>query len=445
MKHPSKIKGKFAAVLIALLILIAPQSVYAYDYDYSAYPDMGVLIYEVSSGEILTQSNTDKTYYPGSITKVLTALTAMDYLDLDTELTVTQEELDLVQANSSLAYLEAGEELTFKQLLYALLLPSGNDAAKVIAVNAGAVILDDSSASTEACYEAFVEEMNRKAQEIGMTSSHFSNSDGYDDTDNYSTAQDLILLGEAAVSNDTIKEIVATKHIYVRTNKSEHNWNSTNYFINDSSDGQKYLDDRILGIKTGFTDIGGRCFLLYGVSDGMEIIGVVLNATSSTTTLWNRCSSIVDYVFDNFTMVDVVNDENVSYDYTIANHALLSDSTLTVAALDTSSVCIDQDLLVSDVEMELSFDEDLITVTSNGKLKLSTDIEAGQVVAEATFTSGDNVIATVSYVAMNDAVKRSYIDYIFYVLLVVFIVSFAAALAKDIKKNQKKRAERNGR
>ena len=455
MKH---IFNKVFYVLLVAVLILTPQNVKAASYDFDQYSDtdMGVIIYEANSGDILISRNASEKYYPGSITKILTAITALDYLSLQEEITVTQEVLDMTQPYSSIAHLQDNEILTFEQLLYAMLLPSGNDAALVIAVAAGEKIASGEDSTVQAYYYAFIKEMNIKAQKLGMTDSHFANSDGYDDDDNYSTPMDLIILGQAALDIDVLNDIASTKYQFVESNKVKHHWYSTNLFFYQSFDAlvgysssksgsNPFFDSRITGLKTGYTDIGGRCLLFSGQSEEMELIGIVLDVPSSDSNeIWRRCSSLVDFTFENFTRIPLIDDSNRIYEYEVSNHGFFASSTLELSAIEEASACIDNELITG-ISTIITVDPEIAQLKDSGKLQLLTDIEEGDKVAYMTFSNGDTQIKTVAFIATDDYAKAGFIDYALYVVIALFVLLFVIRIIADVKKNREKRIRRNGK
>lgn len=147
-------------------------------------------VLNVDSNSTLYQKNSDEHIAPASTAKMLTALTVSDYCSLDDTITVGSE-IDLIASDSSRAYLNHGDTLTVKQLLVAMLLPSGNDAAYTLAVNVGKRIAGKDGLRAQQAIEVFANAMNRKAKDVGAASSNFVTPDGYDADGQYTTAFDL--------------------------------------------------------------------------------------------------------------------------------------------------------------------------------------------------------------------------------------------------------------
>ena len=236
-------------------------------------------VYDVTNACFLVASHsTDTRIYPASITKLMTALVALEHLD-PADLVVVGEEVELIDPDSSVAGIEVGDSLTVAQLVEGMLLPSGNDAAYAIAAAAGRKILEEPTAVPEAAVEAFVAEMNRRASELGMTGSHFVNPDGIHGDEHYMTIGNLAVLGRLSLNNALIREYAAlavgNNPRYDDTLTEEdapRQWYNTNVLINQAS---PYYCPYALGLKTGQTNAAGACLLSAFQYRGCEyLIGV---------------------------------------------------------------------------------------------------------------------------------------------------------------------------
>ena len=192
-----------------------------------------------------------------SITKVMTAyIVIKNTFDLDKEITVGKE---VLQSHGSSIYLSIGEKITIRDLLYGLLLRSGNDAAIVLAVNISGSV------------EKFVNLMNDEARNIGMNNTLFQNPTGLDDsgTVNISTAYDMSIITAKALKNDTFKKIFKTKKYTVKTNKNTYSWTNKNKAL--------FLNDFITGGKTGYTKKAHRTLITSASLDDLNLVMVSLN------------------------------------------------------------------------------------------------------------------------------------------------------------------------
>lgn len=271
---------KIIAILLILMTLFATLTVTSSAYVPSSFEISaeGAILANYDTGDIIYSKNADKKLYPASLTKLMTALLLYENTqDLDNEqLTVSEYALNiLLGTDSSVGGLIAGEVLTARQMLYVLLLKSGNDSANVIAEHVAGNIV------------SFVEKMNKRAQELGMTSTHFANAHGLHDTEHYTTPNDMLILTRYVLSIDTLKEICYTsKYKLPATNKSgPRSLNTTNLLL--LNDGQKcthemyknqpYYYRYAHGVKTGYTDPAGRCLISTASKNGYTYICIVMN------------------------------------------------------------------------------------------------------------------------------------------------------------------------
>lgn len=230
------------------------------------------ILYCVEDGKVLYNDSVDYQTAPASITKLLTASVALKYLSPDDVVTVGTE-LDLVNFGSSLCYIDYGNKLTVKDLLTGMLLNSGNDAAYTTAVCTARAAYPNEQLSDREAVSKFVDMMNSLAGEIGMSSSHFMNPDGWDEDGHYVTVSDLAKLSEYSLKNDVIREIVGTfkKDVVIASGESL-SWKNTNSLLDP---GSIYYCDNAIGLKTGTTDNAGYCLSAACTKNGKTYITVV--------------------------------------------------------------------------------------------------------------------------------------------------------------------------
>ena len=219
----------------------------------------------------LMGKETDRVY-PASITKLFTAYVALQFLEPEQQITAGSV-LDLVGAGSSVAGIEKGNVLTVEMLVEAMLLPSGNDAAYILADAAGKVIRGDESLSPSKAVEAFLKEMNGQARSLGMSGTQFTNPDGYHSPDHYTTFADMVKMGEKVIENRTIMQYaVVSKETAVFESGEEQKWENTNKLVDPTS---AYYCSFATGLKTGQTPSAGSCLLSsFDCGDKQYIIGV---------------------------------------------------------------------------------------------------------------------------------------------------------------------------
>lgn len=226
------------------------------------------VVMDADTGRVIYGRYANRRIYPASTTKVLTLLVALEkYADLDAPITVPAE-ANQIPSDSTRAGITAGDKLTFRDLLYALMLPSGNDAANAIAVLV--------SGSTG----AFVEQMNARAAEIGCVNTHFANAHGYHDENHYSTAYDMALIAREAMENALFRDIVATvSYTMVKTDSgAKKTIRTTNMLIVPDS---QYYYEPVIGIKTGTHSKAGNCFIGAAVEKDKLLITTVMNSSSA--------------------------------------------------------------------------------------------------------------------------------------------------------------------
>lgn len=238
------------------------------------------ILMDQTTGRVLVSKDANSQRPIASITKIMTAVLAIESDKVDDIITVDES---ILKAYGSGIYIEIGEEITLKDLLYGLMLRSGNDAATMIATYI---------AGNE---EEFVNMMNNKAKELGMKNTIFYNSSGLPTpSGNYSSCYDMALLTKYAMKYDLYKEIVSTEKHKVTTNKKTYIWNNKNKLL-------KY--DYITGGKTGYTEESGRTLVSTATIEDMNLIVVTIRDSDD----WNTHLELYDYAKENYISYKVLN------------------------------------------------------------------------------------------------------------------------------------------
>ncbi len=222
-----------------------------------AYSAESMIAMDMASGRVLYEQNAYEEKLIASTTKIMTTIVAIEQLNLDTEITVDER---VLKAYGSGIYIEVGEVMTLRDLLYGLMLRSGNDAAIVIACGVSGSM------------EGFVTLMNQKAYELGMSQTTFYNAHGLEENDgkgNTSTSYDMALLMRYAMKNENFREITGTKNYVGKSNKKTYHWTNKNKLL------RTY--EYTIGGKTGFTEKARRTLVTAALKDGKEIAIVTLN------------------------------------------------------------------------------------------------------------------------------------------------------------------------
>ncbi len=233
------------------------------------------VVIEATTGRILYQKNAHEKMPMASTTKIMTAIVAIENGNLN-DTVVVGPNASGVEGSS--IWLSAGEKMTLSDMLFGLMLASGNDAAVAIAEHVGGSV------------DAFVDMMNNKAHEIGAYNTHFANPNGLPIDNHYTTAYDLALISAYAMNNDIFREVVKTQ--YKTLPWEGHEWNrvvkNKNKILWNYEGGN--------GVKTGFTEAAGRCLSAAAQREDMQLVSVVLSAPD----MFNDCMALMDYGFENY-------------------------------------------------------------------------------------------------------------------------------------------------
>ena len=233
-------------------------------------------VYEATENVILYEKNAYEKCFPASVTKLLTAAVAMEYVPLDTPFKVGAE-INMVGENSSMAYIKEGSSFTLKDLLYALLLPSGNDAAYTIAVNTSRYLYGDSLGDEEAV-DKFMELCSEKLLEIGAYNTHFTVPDGYHADNHYTTAYDMMLISLYSTSFEEIEIACGTYEYYCKSLEGEATgWLNCNPLMKKRGD---YYCEYVTGLKTGSTTEAGKCLATLAEKDGKKLYIIMLGSSN---------------------------------------------------------------------------------------------------------------------------------------------------------------------
>lgn len=253
-------------LLFSLLFLLLLLGVKASTSSAQAY-----ILMDSKTGRVLEGKNINSEMLIASITKIMTSIIAIESGKLNDEVLVDDT---ILKAYGSGIYIEVGEKIKLRDLLYGLMLRSGNDAALMIAKYVSGDV------------DKFVDAMNDKAHDIGMNNSKFVNPSGLDEDDggNYSTAYDMAILTRYAMNNVVYREIVSTKTYKIKTNKKVYVWKNKNKLLNL---------DYVTGGKTGFTERARRTLVSTASKDDIDLIVVTLNDSDD----WNTHKSLYDKTF----------------------------------------------------------------------------------------------------------------------------------------------------
>ena len=312
-------------------------------------------LYNPDTKTFLQRKNAEAKLPMASTTKIVTALVAIESLDLDEIITVQKEAVGI---EGSSLYLKEGDKLTVRDLVYSVLLQSANDASCVLALRISGGIPE------------FADKMNARAKAIGAKNTNFENPHGLDSANHYTTAEDLCLIAAEALSNDIFKKISSTYKYSFNIG------DSTRTVINHNKLLKTY--DGCIGVKTGFTKKCGRCLVSAATKQDITLIAVTLNDPDD----WRDHRSMLNYGFDNLEAVD------------ISDLTELPEDLPTVSA-DGARVAIKprEDTLVKYKNEDIKFSLDLPPY-------ISKDLKSGDKIGEIIINVGDRE-KTIDIIATN--------------------------------------------
>ena len=402
------------STIITVLLIVLLNCINVYAVEGLSVDAKSALIVEKNTGNIVYEKDKDEKIYPASTTKILTAIIVIENCDLDDVAKVSQKAISNVPIEYITAPLYVGEEMKVKDLLYALLLKSSNDAAYVLAEHVGG--------STE----GFAEMMNKKAKDIGCKNSHFVNPNGIDNKDHYTTAYDMYLITNYAMKNVTFAKIVATdEYTLPATNKcpnSNRVMKNTNNFVNPSS---KYYDENVKGVKTGTTDLAGNCLITDSSKNNLDFITVVLGAQTSDSK-FSETQKMMEYAYDNYTVSNIQKKGDVIRVVEIKN-ASKKDKKLNLVISDDITV-------VNNVNTKVNEIQPKIVLNNN----ITAPITKGQELGKITY-SVDGVEYSAKLLAEKDVkVKKNYWKVFILIGLLIAIVLFIRTRNKKQHKKRRK-------
>lgn len=260
---------------ILILIILIPINIKALDVNTNKY-----ILMDMDTNRIIIGENINEVKSVASISKIMTAILAIESGKMDDKVTVGDE---ILAAYGSGIYIKQGEILTLKDLVYGLMLRSGNDASYAIAKYVGGSV------------EKFVKKMNEKAIEIGMKNTTFNNPNGLDEEKgNYSTAYDMAILTSYAMKNNEYKKITKTKKYVLKTNMNVYSWNNKNKLLK--------LYKYATGGKTGYTKIAKRTLVTTASKNNINLVVVTLNDGDD----WNDHIELFDYGFNTYKKYNIL-------------------------------------------------------------------------------------------------------------------------------------------
>lgn len=347
-------------------------------------------LYDLTDDKMIYEKNIQERTNIASLTKIMTTITAIEKINnLDDYVTITNEMLSNIKYDASLAGLKIGDKLTYKDLLYASILPSGADATQALAYSLSGSINN------------FVNDMNTLAKKIGMESSNFVNVTGLDIDNHYSTVSDLLKMLQYALKNETFKTIYTTK-----------SYTLSNGLVVDATV-KKYnnlmkLDiSRIIGSKTGYTNKAGLCISSIFESNNHEFIFISTNAEFIYGNYYN--------LKDNLNIINFM-DKNYNNQTTVKSTDIIKTIPVNFSNIPKYDVHLSKDALTY---LPNDYNKDDIKVNYNGKTSI-TFLDNNKQIGKVTITYKDNPIYEED-ILLKDVKINFYLLVIINLLIVLFI------------------------
>lgn len=380
-------------------------------------PNVGV--YNLENMELLYGENVDKTISFASITKVMTAIIAIENIqNINESITIDYSYIqNKVDSELVTAGIYDGQVLTYYDLIATMLVPSGADSAEYLAN----IIFENE--------DTFINKMNEKAQELGMNNTSFSNVTGLDDDNNYSTINDLAKMMKYAMENDTLKEIMSLSE-YTTTDK-----NITVRSTIDSARARYGIDvDYIIGGKTGTTGDAGLCLASFSEDEGVELLTIVTGASMYSSTMYNviDTETIYESIINSYSMQNIVSVGDLLYEILCV-----------CTKQDSVNILSKEDVLIyTDV-----IDKDCIKIEYEGLESLDYTIKEGETIGKIKVYYDENFIKEMD-VTLDEKLEFSLIKWIninienIIIFTGVLIIFISAIILIYKKKNLNRKKDR---
>lgn len=392
-------KKIFYSILIFLLILLNFSTVCADDVDnegefentvevtassVTALPKTNsrrYIVYDRISKSMIIGKNEDVKSAMASTTKIMTTIVILEKADLNEKVTVSAK---AGGTGGSRLGLKRGDKASVRDLLYGLMLRSGNDAAVALAEHVGGSV------------KGFAELMNEKAIELELTNTHFVTPHGLDDANHYTTALELAKLTDYAMNNETFSKIVGTKSITIYINNQPRQINNTNELLGTLNG--------VVGVKTGFTNNAGRCLVTETKRNNMDIITIVLGADTKKDRTKDSVN-LIEYTFSKYKMYNLEEQiieefnkwKNINEKRILIIKGKTSNPKLALGAIEKATIPI--------------CDNDKIEYSINALTEVEAPVEQWNVMGTLTVKLNGEILENIDIVNVNEVQKRDWKDY----------------------------------
>ena len=339
------------------------------------------IVYDRISKSMIIGKNEDVKSAMASTTKIMTTIVILEKTDLDETVTVSAK---AGGTGGSRLGIKRGDKASVRDLLYGLMLRSGNDAAVALAEHVGGSV------------KGFAELMNEKAAELGLTNTHFVTPHGLDDANHYTTALELAKLTDYAMDNETFAKIVGTKSTTIYINNQPRQINNTNELLG--------VLNGVVGVKTGFTNNAGRCLVTETKRNNMDIITIVLGADTKKDRTKDSVN-LIEYTFSKYKMYNVEEQiieefnkwKNINEKRILIVKGKQSNPKLALGTIEKATIPI--------------CDNDKIEYSINALTEIEAPLEQWNVMGTLTVKLNGEILENIDIVNVNEVQKRDWKDY----------------------------------
>lgn len=339
------------------------------------------IVYDRISKSMIIGKNEDVKSAMASTTKIMTTIVILEKADLNEKVTVSAK---AGGTGGSRLGLKRGDKASVRDLLYGLMLRSGNDAAVALAEHVGGSVKE------------FAELMNEKAIELGLTNTHFVTPHGLDDANHYTTALELAKLTDYAMDNETFAKIVGTKSTTIYINNQSRQINNTNELLG--------VLNGVVGVKTGFTNNAGRCLVTETKRNNMDIITIVLGADTKKDRTKDSVN-LIEYTFSKYKMYNLEEQiikefnkwKNINEKRILIIKGKTSNPKLALGAIEKATIPI--------------CDNDKIEYSINALTEVEAPVEQWNVMGTLTVKLNGEILENIDIVNVNEVQKRDWKDY----------------------------------
>lgn len=423
-------KKLFSIFLIICMLFVPVLTVNAYEPSGITITANAAMLVSLDTDEVLFEKNADVKVYPASITKIMTTLLILESekYNADNKIAMTQEALDLISGTgSSVSLLKVGEEITELDLVYMVLMSSYGDCSLLAAIHYGGSV------------ENFVNMMNTRATELGLTGTHYENPIGLHHEENYTTARDTYVLTKFALQNSTFKEVCESTRHTVTTSLSGQRVLSTTNFLQDNTTNYYYTYAK--GVKTGYTDEAGRCLVSTASYNGYNYMCLVFGCPPNAKNHFTESKELYRWAFNNFEFKKVANTSSPVAEIGVE------------LSLDTDFLSLYVEESFISVLPKNADDSTIRIVTNPISQKVDAPIKKGQVLGTADIIYAEQKIGTVNLVSNENIEKSAMLSVlravknfftssymkVVYVLLAAAVLIFIIAVIKMNSNRSKKR------